>query len=130
MNRHTNGNISSRHELSKNISETIMKMSKISPVCTRHGRHLQSISIHPFQSLFPKKHPNCAVLIVDMGLPWWLSGKEPSCQCRRRGFDPWAGKILWRKKWQPIPVLLPGISHRQRSLVGYGRGVIEELEMT
>ena len=22
------------------------------------------------------------------GLPWWLSGKEPICQCRRHGFDP------------------------------------------
>ena len=21
------------------------------------------------------------------GLPWWLSGKEPACQCRRHGFD-------------------------------------------
>ena len=28
-----------------------------------------------------------------MGLPWWLSGKEPACQCRRRGFNPWSGKI-------------------------------------
>ena len=29
-----------------------------------------------------------------MGLPWWLSGKEPTCQCRRHGFDPWSSKIL------------------------------------
>ena len=50
-------------------------------------------------------------------VPWWLSGKE-FCQCRRRGFDPWVGKIPWRKKWQPMPVLLPGKSHGQRSLVG------------
>ena len=27
------------------------------------------------------------------GLPWWLSGKESACQCRRRGFNPWWGKI-------------------------------------
>ena len=27
------------------------------------------------------------------GLPWWLSGKEPACQCRRRGFNPWVEKI-------------------------------------
>ena len=25
--------------------------------------------------------------------PWWLSGKESTCQCRRHGFDPWSGKI-------------------------------------
>ena len=24
-------------------------------------------------------------------LPWWLSGKEPTCQCRRHGFHPWIG---------------------------------------
>ena len=27
------------------------------------------------------------------GLPWWLSGKESICQCRRCKFDPWSGKI-------------------------------------
>ena len=35
------------------------------------------------------------------------------------GFDPWAGKIPWGRKWQPTPVYLPGESHGQRSLVGY-----------
>ena len=25
--------------------------------------------------------------------PWWLSGKEFTCQCRRWGFHPWSGKI-------------------------------------
>ena len=50
------------------------------------------------------------------------SGKESSCQCRRRkrhGFDPWVGKILWNRKWQPTPAFLPGESHGQRSLVSY-----------
>ena len=36
--------------------------------------------------------------------PRWLSGKEYTCQCRRHGFDPWVGKISWRRKWQPTPV--------------------------
>ena len=34
-------------------------------------------------------------------------------------FDPWVGKICWRRKWQPIPVFLPGELHGQRSLAGY-----------
>ena len=29
------------------------------------------------------------------------------------------GKIPWRRKWQPTPVLLPGKSHGQRSLLDY-----------
>ena len=36
-------------------------------------------------------------------------GKEPICQCRRlkrRGFDPWVGKIPWRRAWQATPVFL------------------------
>ena len=41
-------------------------------------------------------------------------------QCQRPGFDLWVGKIPWRRKWQPTPVLLLGKSHGQRSLVGYG----------
>ena len=28
-----------------------------------------------------------------MGLPWWLSGKESTCCCRKHEFDPWSGKI-------------------------------------
>ena len=38
---------------------------------------------------------------------------------RTHGFDPWVGKILWRRKWQPIPVFLLGKSHGQRNLEGY-----------
>ena len=53
------------------------------------------------------------------GLPWWLSDKEPTCQCRRHKFDPWVRKIPWWRKWQPTPVFLPGESHEQRSLTGY-----------
>ena len=55
-------------------------------------------------------------------LPRWLSGKEFACRCRRHKrcrFNPWVGKIPWRRKWQPTPVFLPGESHGQRSLVGY-----------
>ena len=35
------------------------------------------------------------------------------------GFDPWVGKVPWRRKWQSTPVLLPGESHGGRSLVDY-----------
>ena len=30
------------------------------------------------------------------------------------------GEKPWRRKWQPTPIFLPGKSHAQRSLVGYG----------
>ena len=31
-------------------------------------------------------------------------------QCRRPGFDPWVGKIPWRRPWQLTLVFLPGDS--------------------
>ena len=67
------------------------------------------------------------------GLPRWLSSKESACQCRRckrRRFDPWAGKICWRRTWQPTPVFLPGKSHGQRSLGGYSPWGRKELYTT
>ena len=44
---------------------------------------------------------------------------------KRRRFDPWVGKIPWRRAWQPTPVFLPGEFCRQR-LVSYSpKGCIE-----
>ena len=54
-----------------------------------------------------------------IGLPWRLRHWRICLQCRRSGFDPWIGKIPWRRKWQPTPVFFPGKSHGQRSLAGY-----------
>ena len=39
-------------------------------------------------------------------------------RCKRHEFDPWMGRIAWRRAWQPTPVFLPGESHKQRSLAG------------
>ena len=40
-------------------------------------------------------------------------------RCKRHWFDPWVGKIPWRREWQPTPVFLPGKFNGQRSLAGY-----------
>ena len=43
---------------------------------------------------------------LPLPIPTWCSGKESACQCRRRKrlrFNPWVGKIPWRRAWQPIP---------------------------
>ena len=52
-------------------------------------------------------------------LTWWLRRWSVYLQCGIPGFNPWVGKISWRRKWQPAPVFLPGKSHGWRSLVGY-----------
>ena len=49
-----------------------------------------------------------------MGFPDGSAVKEPLS--RRQRFDPWVGKIHWRREWLPTPVFLPGKSHAQRAL--------------
>ena len=76
-----------------------------------------------------------------MGFPGGASGKEPTYQyrrCKRCRFNPWVGKIPWRRAWQPPPVFLSGghgnplqysgKSHGQRSLVGYSPWHHERVE--
>ena len=81
---------------------------------------------------FPEHHPVLLLLLLFF-VPGDSTGKEPACQCRsckRWGFNPWVGKIPWRREWQSTPVLLPGKSHGQKSLVGYSLWSHKELDMT
>ena len=61
---------------------------------------------------------SCAVSLIHsrilpfLGFPGGSVLKSPP----GRGFDPWVGKMPWRRERQPAPVFLPGGSHRQRSL--------------
>ena len=48
---------------------------------------------------------------MNDGLPWWLSGKEPGCQYRRLGFDPWVRKIPGEVKGYPLQYSDLGNSH-------------------
>ena len=61
----------------------------------------------------------CPTHKTTLGFSGDSSGKEPTCQCRRckrHGFDPWVGMILWNRVWEPTRVFLPGEPHGQRSL--------------
>ena len=51
-------------------------------------------------------------------------------KCGKPRFDSWIGKFPWRRAWQPTPVFLPGESHGQRNLVGYGPWGLKELDTT
>ena len=58
---------------------------------------------------------------------------EKNCQCRRHkrhGFDPWVRKIPWSRKWQPIPIFLPGKFHGKRNLAGYSQWGCKESDTT
>ena len=65
---------------------------------------------------------------IPDGLPWWLSGKESACNAGDAGLIP--GSISWKRKWQSPPLVLPGKSHGQRSLVGYSPRGCKESDRT
>ena len=108
-----------------------VRLSWVSPC------HTSCITISPMLS--PFIYPYLAWILITVrlktlfscltiqgsGLPRWLRGKESACQYRRSELDPWVRKILWIRKWQPIPVFLPWNSYGQRTLAGYRPRVTE-----
>ena len=68
----------------------------------------KDLGVSPLRTTAPLILARAAIfqhyLQIWYGLPWWLSGKEHACQCRRHRFNSWVGKVPWRRKWQPTPV--------------------------
>ena len=58
------------------------------------------------------------------------ASKESPAMQNEHGLVPWLRKIPWRRKWQPTPVLLPGESHGQRSLLGNSPKGLKESDRT
>ena len=74
----------------------------------------------------------CSVFAVsrEASLVAQMVKQLPTMQCGRPGFNPWVGKIPWRRRWQPTPVFLPGKSHGQRNLVVYSPWGCKESDTT
>ena len=68
--------------------------------------------------------------LISSRLPWWLKWYRIHLQYGRPGFDPWVGKIPWRRERLPILVFLSAEFHGQRSLAGYGPWHHKELDTT
>ena len=68
------------------------------------------------------------------GFPGGSGEKNPSAyagDARYVGLIPGSGRSPWSRKWQPIPIFLPGKSHGQRTLVGYIQSMgLQESDMT
>ena len=47
---------------------------------------------------------NTGVGAISFSTPWWFSGKESTCQCRRLRFNPWVGKIPCRRNRNGNPI--------------------------
>ena len=60
--------------------------------------------------------------VTHLGLPWWLRQLRTCLKYGRPGFDPWVGKIPWRRERLPTPVFLgfPGGSAGKESVCNAG----------
>ena len=72
-------------------------------------------AVHISQEKLPERNRTSRIYVELFG----SDSKASACNCRKCRFDPWGGKIPWRRKWQPTLVLLPRKLHGWRSLVGY-----------
>ena len=102
--------------------------------CTQHTRtEIQPYWVRRSSPYFPYKQNfvyNYFIVLDDcclnyklalaksifQGFPGVSDGKESAFG--RPEFDPWVGRIPWRRKWQTTPGFLAGGSHGPRSLVG------------
>ena len=65
------------------------------------------------------------ILILSQRLTLWdfpggSDSKKLDYNAGDLGLIPGSGRSPWRREWQAAPVFLPGESHGQRSLAGYG----------
>ena len=109
--------------------------SSLLNIAVEYAGALWILSVNPLSGI-------CEYFLPFYGLPFhlWIvsleglpSGKESTCQCRRHtrhGFNPWLGKILGNRKWQPVPVFFPGKFHGERNVVGYSPWGRNELDTT
>ena len=87
-------------------------MSLVISLCLKPSVTLQACGVKPILPHL-SAHPHLKILhLMYVQGPFFIDVYIPR-------FDPWVGKISWRRRWQPPPVLLPGKSHGRRSLVGH-----------
>ena len=83
--------------------------------------------------LWPAVCPFAPIQLGNQCLSGGTSSQESTCQsrrCKRCGFDPWVGKILLSRKWQPTLIFFPGRFHGWRSLLGYSPWSCKDSDMT
>ena len=74
---------------------------------------------------FSISHPYNTIHKQWKSFPGGSGSKESAWNAGDPGLIPGSGRLPWRRKWQPIPIFLPGEPHGQRSLVAIVHGVIE-----
>ena len=91
-----------------------------------------SLKNSPYLFFLPLSPPHLQIWHSHFvfSFPKWLSSKEYACQCRRCGFDPWVGKITWRRKRQPLQYSCLGNLIERGAWWATVHGVAKELDTT
>ena len=71
-----------------------------------------------------------AKFVLDTQVTLVVKNPPANVGDKRCRFDPWVGKIPWRRAWQPTPVFLPEKCHGQSSLAGYSPRCHKESDVT
>ena len=77
-----------------------------------------------------KREKDKTFFCSEVGCADGSDGKDSICNARRPEFDPWVGKIPWKRASQYTPVFLPGESKGQRSRAEYRPWGCKESDMT
>ena len=74
-----------------------------------------SLQTHGLSAWIICPYLSLSLSVPILGLLKQCSGKNPTANVgdTKYRFDPWVGKIPWRRKWQATSVSLPGKSHGQ-----------------
>ena len=54
---------------------------------------------------------SCHWTLLNLIRAFFVAQLVKNLQCRKPGFDPWVGKIPWRRERLPTPVFWPGEFH-------------------
>ena len=120
--------VSQRRKLSPKSSFQLCAFSQFFYIKDKPRFYYYSIRESLSQCFLPM-YASCLIfisnLVISLGFPGGSVGKQSASyagdhlQYRKRGLDPWIGKIPWRRKWQSTPEFLPGEADGQGSLAGY-----------
>ena len=107
------------HVITKSRTSEWLSTTILVPKGSLGEYKLRSQSWNGIRSVSPELTLTCHQRLL--WIPFPVAQMVKIClQCTRPGYEPWIGKIPWRREWQPTAVFLSGESHGQRSLAGHG----------
>ena len=75
-------------------------------------KYTYQLSSVQFMSMYTYKYVYVYIHIYGLPKWWgWYRIHQLMQETKRCGFDPWVGKIPWRRAWQPIPIIFPSLKN-------------------